>query len=143
MAAVAIPIYPSDKASLEHISVVDITSAPNLCQFALARIRGEVQLVQVSQHLSGSAASALAVVDVNVFRHEFISIFRYSHSTSLHPADVHIIEPVAAEHVLYEEDNGTAFLAKPVIERLRRASEPRRPVPTQRTSSYKRSRYPH
>ncbi|KZT28005.1 hypothetical protein NEOLEDRAFT_1026969, partial [Neolentinus lepideus HHB14362 ss-1] len=108
--------------------------------FALARIRGEVRLVQISQHLPGAAASALAVVDVNVFRHEFISIFRYSHSASLHPADVHIIESIVAEHILYEEENGIAFLAKPVIERLRRASEPRRPVPSQRTSSFRRIR---
>ncbi|EPQ53691.1 hypothetical protein GLOTRDRAFT_45115 [Gloeophyllum trabeum ATCC 11539] len=130
------PVYPSDKAAVEHVSVVDLNdTTPNPRRFALARIRGEVQLVE------GSAASALAVVDVDIFRHEFISIFRYSHSTSLHPSDIHIIEPIAPEHVLYEEENGTAFLAKNVMERLRSATERHRPMPPRRPSNFRRPKY--
>lgn len=63
-------------------------------------------------------SSALMAADVAVFRHEFITQFRYSHSATVHPADMHILEPIADHCTLYEEDKGTVFLARDVMARL-------------------------
>ena len=65
-------------------------------------------------------ASALMVADVHVFRHEFITQFRYSHRATVHPADMHILEPIADGATLYEEDKGTVFLARDVVARLQK-----------------------
>lgn len=58
--------------------------------------------------------------DVHVFRHEFITIFRYSHSASIHPADLHVLYTIDARCTLYEQDKGTVFLAKDVMDRLQK-----------------------
>ena len=68
----------------------------------------------------GGTASALMAADVRVFRHEFITIFRYSHSTSVHPADLRVLERIDARGTLYEEEKGTVFLARDVMERMQR-----------------------
>ncbi|KAI0646540.1 hypothetical protein C8Q79DRAFT_926476 [Trametes meyenii] len=91
--------------------------------FALAQIKGDVCLVQVPDAPAPDAmSSALMAADVAVFRHEFITLFRYSHSATLHPADVHILEPIADACTLYEEDKGTVFLARDVMARLQKLS---------------------
>ena len=64
--------------------------------------------------------SALMVADVHVFRHEFITQFRYSHRATVHPADMHILEPIADGATLYEEDKGTVFLARDVMAQLQK-----------------------
>ncbi|KAJ7245383.1 hypothetical protein B0H12DRAFT_974200, partial [Mycena haematopus] len=84
-------------------------------QFAIARVNGAIRLVQVSV---STPASALTTVDVKIFRHEFIHIFRYLECKTLHPADVHIIEPIEEHHKTYEEESDTVFLAKNVLERI-------------------------
>lgn len=66
--------------------------------------------------------SSLLPSDVLVFRHEFITQFRFSHSTSLHPADLHILEPIDEQHTLYEEEKGTVFLARELMARLQKLS---------------------
>ncbi|KAI0634821.1 hypothetical protein C8Q77DRAFT_1025322, partial [Trametes polyzona] len=89
--------------------------------FAFAQIKGDVCLVQVPDvPAQGAMSSALMAADVNVFRHEFITLFRYSHSASVHPADMHILEPIAEHATLYEEDKGTVFLAREVVDRLQK-----------------------
>ena len=60
-------------------------------------------------------AAALATADVHVFRHEFITQFRFSHRATVHPADMHILEPIDDALTLYEEDKGTVFLARDVV----------------------------
>ena len=69
------------------------------------------------------------VADVHVFRHEFITQFRFSHRTTVHPADMHILEPIADHSTLYEEDKGTVFLARDVVARLQKHSMAARAAP--------------
>ncbi|KAJ7074971.1 hypothetical protein B0H15DRAFT_742909, partial [Mycena belliarum] len=84
-------------------------------QFAIARVNGTIRLVQVSL---ATPASALSTVDVKIFRHEFIHIFRYLECRTLHPTDVHILELIEDRQKTYEEENDTVFLAKDVMERM-------------------------
>ena len=73
-------------------------------------------------------SSALMAADVHVFRHEFITLFRYSHRATVHPADMHILEPIDDRATLYEEDKGTVFLARDVMAKLQRFTmDSRRP----------------
>lgn len=64
-------------------------------------------------------------MDVKIFRHEFITMFRYSHCDTIHPADICILEPIDEELTRYEEDNGTVFLARDLMERLRKMTDSR------------------
>lgn len=68
--------------------------------------------------MPGSAASALSAVDVNIFVHEFINIFRFSHRTIVHPADIHVIDFIGDNWVHCEEENERIFLSKDVMERF-------------------------
>ncbi|KAI1797982.1 hypothetical protein LXA43DRAFT_873517, partial [Ganoderma leucocontextum] len=90
--------------------------------FALAKIKGDVCLVQVPHNspAHGGMSSALMAADVHVFRHEFITLFRYSHRATVHPADMHILEPIDDRATLYEEDKGTVFLARDVMAKLQK-----------------------
>ncbi|KAF8067505.1 hypothetical protein FPV67DRAFT_1492310 [Lyophyllum atratum] len=99
--------------------------------FAFARIKGDVCLVQVSLD---TPTSALTTVDVKIFRHEFITIFRLSETKTLHPADISIIEPINEFHTRYEEENETVFLARELMGRLQKMSE--RPRVKPRTGRY-------
>lgn len=100
--------------------------------FAFARIKGIICLVQVSLD---TPASALTTVDVKIFRHEFITIFRLLETTTLHPSDISIIEPIDDLHTRYEEENETVFLARELMGRLQKISEgPRTNLP--RTGRY-------
>jgi len=110
-------------------------------KFAFARIKGEVYLVQgkssstkfweteadarllpvsVVSRTEWETASAFTTMDVNIFRHEFIAIFRWSHQMTLHPNDIRILEHIDDQCIRYEEENGTVFMAKDVMERLRK-----------------------
>ena len=62
----------------------------------------------------------MPVSDVKVFRHEFITIFRYSHSATVHPADIHVLYPIDGRSTLYEEDKGTVFLARDTMAQLQK-----------------------
>lgn len=56
-------------------------------------------------------------VEVKVFRHEFISIFRYSQTLQVHPNDLVIIETIDNSFIRLEDD-GTVFLAKNIMARM-------------------------
>lgn len=56
--------------------------------------------------------------DVRIFRHELITIFRYSYSTSIHPSDIQIIEFLDERTTLYEEDKETIFLSREAVARM-------------------------
>ncbi len=81
--------------------------------------------------------SALSAVEAQIYAHEFITIFRYSHPAVLHPSDIRILEWLDEQSVFDEEDKGTVFLARDVMERLRRLTDRRlciggRPSPSSR-----------
>ena len=120
-------------------------------KFALAQVHDDVCLVQgksSSQHyfpylltrsspnpvllrsVCSSLAhegchSALGTVEAQIYAHEFITIFRYSHPAVLHPADIRILEWLDEQSVLDEADKGVVFLARDVMERLRRLTDRR------------------
>jgi hypothetical protein len=70
-------------------------------------------------------ASALTTVDVKIFRHEFINIFRLSEARTLHPADITILESIDESLKIYEEDKETVYLAKELIAHIRNFTDPR------------------
>jgi hypothetical protein len=70
-------------------------------------------------------ASALTTVDVKIFRHEFINIFRFSEARTLHPADINILESIDDNFKHYEEDKETVYLAKELVGRMRNVTDPR------------------
>ena len=72
-----------------------------------------------------SCHSALSAIEAQIYAHEFITIFRYSHPALLHPSDIRILEWLDEQSVLDEEDKGTVFLARDVMERLRRLTDRR------------------
>lgn len=86
-------------------------------------------------------ASALTAVDVKIFRHEFITIFRFSEATSLHPADICILEPIDEQLTRYEEENETVFLAKDLVDKLRKMTDPRRIFQSRRCSIRRQRRW--
>ncbi|KAI0790519.1 hypothetical protein C8Q75DRAFT_733130 [Abortiporus biennis] len=95
-------------------------SSPSSCApFAFAQIKGDVCLVQIS---NPSLSSSLVASDVRVFRHELITIFRFSHSTSIHPSDIHILELLDDHSATYEEEKDTVFLARDVMARMQKFS---------------------
>lgn len=105
---------PSSAHSAGPVSAApSATSAP----FAFAQIKGEICLVQLPNPL---VPSPFIVCDVRIFRHELITIFRYSHSTSLHPSDIQIIELLDERTTLYEEDKETVFLSREAVSRMQR-----------------------
>jgi hypothetical protein len=75
--------------------------------------------------------SALTTVDAKVFRHEFITIFRLSEIKTFHPADISIMETIDDYHVRYEEENETVFVARELLDRIRKMSEKPRTSRTQ------------
>jgi len=70
--------------------------------------------------------SALGTVDVKVFRHDFINIFRFSENRTLHPNDINFIEQIEADCIRYEEDNETVFLSRATMDRMRKLIDPRK-----------------
>jgi len=104
------------------------TSSPIMStdgHFGFARIKGFLALVEVS---NATPLSALGTVDVKVFRHEFINIFRFSELRTLHPNDINMIEQIDDEGVRYEEDNETVFLSPDAMSLMRKLIDPRRTV---------------
>ncbi|KAF7291988.1 hypothetical protein MIND_01224500 [Mycena indigotica] len=111
--------------------------------FAIARVNGAIRLVQIS---SATPASALTTLDVKIFRHEFIHIFRFLEFRTVHPADLQIVERIPARAVALDEDDGgdSVSLARDVLARLSRLTKggsfggSSRPT----TGAYGHARYP-
>lgn len=74
-------------------------------------------------------------MDATIFTHEFINIFRFSHRAVMHPADIHVIDPIADDSARYEEEDGTVFLSRDVMERFSKLTlrRPVRPIRESRT----------
>ncbi|CAL1708702.1 unnamed protein product [Somion occarium] len=104
--------------------------------FAFAQIKGDVCLVQLSQ-----PSSSLMFSDVRVFRHEFITIFRYSYSTTVHPTDIQVLELLDERCTLYEEEGETVSLSRDVMSRMQRLSAALTApsIPTRMGHAYRRS----
>ena len=107
--------------------------------FAFARINDEVYLVQGTLPFlfnslaynpfavsCATPASALTTVDVKIFRHEFITVFRFSESKTFHPSDICIVEPIDDRLTRYEEEYETVFLARDLVARMRMMANPPR-----------------
>ena len=60
--------------------------------------------------------------DVRIFRHEFITIFRYSHCASIHPSEFQVLEVLDERCTAYEEEKETVCLAREVMARMQRLS---------------------
>ncbi|TFY57527.1 hypothetical protein EVG20_g8509, partial [Dentipellis fragilis] len=60
-----------------------------------------------------ATASALSAVEAKVFRHEFITIFRFSHPAVVHPNDFRILELIDEQNLLHEEENETTLCPAP------------------------------
>ncbi|KAG1779465.1 hypothetical protein EV702DRAFT_966271 [Suillus placidus] len=86
-------------------------------RFAFARVKGDICLVQLHPIQSETSQESLGII---VFRHEFVSIFRYSHDLRVSPEDIRVLELLDEDRIRYEEDNGTVFLAKDLMAQLRR-----------------------
>ncbi|KAI0084733.1 hypothetical protein BDY19DRAFT_878322, partial [Irpex rosettiformis] len=84
--------------------------------FALAQLKGDVCLVQVNH------TSPLTPSSVKVFRHEFITIFRYSHSLYVHPSDLRLLWTIEEEDgaLRHDEEKDTVWVTKEVMERVQR-----------------------
>lgn len=81
--------------------------------FAFAVIKGFVCLVQITTPRSMDSTSVL--LDVSIFRHEFVSMWRYSHTVQLYPSEIGAFLALNTHSVRYEEDSGTIFLAKDLM----------------------------
>lgn len=63
-------------------------------------------------------AGALLAASVRVFRHEFLTIFRFSHRARVHPADLRVLERL--DGAVADADADTVFLARGAMERMQR-----------------------
>ena len=88
--------------------------------------KGPGLTISISIYVVSTPVTALSTVDVKVFRHEFINIFRFSDERTLHPVDINIIEPINDELIRYEEENETVFLARDIMQHMRKLTDPRR-----------------
>ncbi|KAJ7855549.1 hypothetical protein B0H13DRAFT_2357767 [Mycena leptocephala] len=109
---------PIDRPS--HVSSVQTISSADDGQFAIALVDGAIWLSLPTPAFTIESAPNLtsAGVDVKVFRHEFIHIFRYLEHRVIRPVDVRIIQRIDDRHRVYEEENETVFLAREVMERM-------------------------
>ncbi|KAG7086032.1 hypothetical protein E1B28_003553 [Marasmius oreades] len=103
--------------------IANITPSVDDGYFAFAKIGDEICVVQVS---SLTPLTALSTIDIKVFRHEFVAIFRLDGTRTMHPDDVCVIETIDDRLKCYEEEKEIVFLAKEVIERMRQLSPPHR-----------------
>jgi len=106
--------------------------------FALAGVKGEIHLVQsmftdihIHTHTTDAFSSpvslstppsAMTLIDIKIFKHELATIFRHIQTTTMHPGDVRVIQRIEDDSVRYEEDSGTVFLAKEIVEQMRKFS---------------------
>ncbi|KAH9981430.1 hypothetical protein BGW80DRAFT_1454310 [Lactifluus volemus] len=117
---------PSSSESLSSSSLSSSSDMMMPRKFALAKVHDGVCLVQVCSSLAHEGChSTLTSVEAEIYAHEFITIFRYSHPAVLHPSDIRILEWLNEQSVLDEADKGTVFLARDVMERLRRLTDRR------------------
>jgi hypothetical protein len=136
----ATAVHATMSPSTSSLSPPSITMQPR--KFALAQVHGDVCLVQVCSSLAHeSCHSALSAVEAQIYAHEFITIFRYSHPAVLHPSDIRILEWLDEQSVFDEADKGTVFLARDVMERLRRLTDRRWSIGAAAATTRPRSMY--
>lgn len=161
MSVLACHIPPPSAAMHARIQPTHITPTVPKSQFVFARVRGNICLAQcmspyfrgiivlpliillapVQLTTPGSILSALSVTEAAIFVHEFINIFRFSHHAIIHPSEISVIDPIDEQCIRYEEDNGTVFLSKDVMERLRKLTPVVRPAPGRSTRNRRKVGY--
>ncbi|KAF7323527.1 hypothetical protein MKEN_00572400 [Mycena kentingensis (nom. inval.)] len=117
---------PSLPPPLEESDDLDANASAGAGCFAIARVNGVVHLVQLSVPATPVAPSALTTLNVKIFRHEFIHIFRFLEARTLHPGELHVIETVPPRAVCVDgdEEDGEVALARDVLARMSRLSAP-------------------
>jgi hypothetical protein len=115
--------FSSPPPSPERVLFFSVVSYPPHCPPVTRR--GLVPYPVCSSLAHEGCHSALSAVEAQIYAHEFITIFRYSHPAVLHPSDIRILEWLDEQSVLDEADKGTVFLARDVMERLRRLTDRR------------------
>jgi hypothetical protein len=126
----------------------DVKTAPEAAEadpagFAFARIRGVVHLVyapNLSTTTSSTfalpssplkpAAQAAADTPIPVFRHDFVSLFRFSHLARA--GDVRLLERLAPDAARHEPHSDTVFLSKEAALRMRALDAANSPMRTMR-----------
>jgi len=106
---------------------------PEQGSFAFARVYDNVCLVQTDKLLSSTSQGAsqpstplfLTPVEVAVFRHEFGTMFRYAHCTTVRASDIRILASISKEQVLCE-DSGVVFVDRTLTNQLLQWTAPRR-----------------
>ena len=132
--ATIFPTLASPESSKSRFALTQINGSICLAQSELRRITNhgvsfsnDDSTSTVPPSTPGSTSSALSTVDATIFAHEFINIFRFSHRAVMHPADIHVIDSIDDDSARYEEENGTVFLSRDVMERFSKLTV-RRPV---------------
>lgn len=59
-------------------------------------------------------------LDVKIFRHDFVTMFRFSEAKTIHPNDIHIIASVGDTQKRYEEETGTVFVTRDLVQAMSR-----------------------
>ncbi|KAG0707990.1 hypothetical protein DFH29DRAFT_1075958 [Suillus ampliporus] len=108
---------PASSISFATPSILTQVHLESDPRFAFARIKGDICLVQLHPIQSETSRESLGIL---VFRHEFVSIFQYSHDLRVSPEDIRVLALLDGDRIRYEEDNGTVFLAKDLMAQLRR-----------------------
>ncbi|TDL24489.1 hypothetical protein BD410DRAFT_801844 [Rickenella mellea] len=120
-----LPTAPHELQSLPSTSSLASLSSPSGGQFAIAQVHDSVCLVQSdSVHATSSSPLFMTPVELHIFRHEFGTMFRYSHRATLHPNDIHVLNPIDERHILREE-TGVVFVAREVTDQLLKWTKPR------------------
>lgn len=120
-----------------HYSMSSPSSSPSSPRpsFAFAQIGEEIVLVQRMYHTSvcivtfvftdnpptslvSQPFSSLLVSDIRVFRHEFLTIYRYSHSASVHPSDIHVLKRLDDLCPADEDTPETITLPREIVSRF-------------------------
>lgn len=141
----AAPAYNADAHIRQSASSITFAIPSMLTQthvetdprFAFARVKGDICLVQLHPIQSETSRGSLGII---VFRHEFVSIFRYSHDLCVSPEDIRVLELLDEDRIRYEEDNGTVFLAKDLMAQLRRMIDASNMIRLQRERQGRRRR---
>ncbi|KAK7684985.1 hypothetical protein QCA50_011820 [Cerrena zonata] len=98
-----------------HYSMSSPSSSPSSLRpsFAFAQIGDEIALVQLSQPFS-----SLLVSDIRVYRHEFLTIYRYSHNATVHPSDIHVLKRLDDLCTIGEDIPETITLPREIVSRF-------------------------
>lgn len=94
-------------------------------RYARQRVGGASLEVSDGCPLAASPICPQSTVTLKIFHHEFITIFRFLETRTVHITDISVVEMIDPNQMRYEEENDTVFLARDLMERLRNWSSQR------------------